>query len=137
SQEPPVTRRTFLETAGAAAGALAAAGPFEHPAVGKVKGANETVRFAVIGPGGRGQVHVRHLLSLKEQGKLVDIVGACDVWDGNTTLGRGLYPTAARCGLNPADKEHVTKDYRRLLDSKDVDAVLIATPDHWHARMTI
>ena len=67
-------------------------------------------------------------MSLKEQGKLVDIVGVCDVWDGNTTLGRGLYPTAARCGLSPADKERVTKDYRHLLDSKDVDAVMIATP---------
>ena len=43
----------------------------------------------------------------------------------------------ASCGLNADDKTHVTKDYRRLLDSKEVDVVCIATPDHWHAKMAI
>ena len=53
--------------------------------------------------------------------------------------GRGLYYSAKRCGLDPQgkDKDRITKDYRRLLECKDVDCVLIATPDHWHARMSI
>src|SRR5947207_285921 len=51
--------------------------------------------------------------------------------------GRGLYPSAERCGLKADDKTHVTKDYRRLLDLKEVDVVCIATPDHWHAKMSI
>jgi predicted dehydrogenase len=40
-------------------------------------------------------------------------------------------------GLDPHDKQHVTKDYRRVLDLKEVDVVCIATPDHWHARVSI
>ncbi|MFO0961194.1 MAG: Gfo/Idh/MocA family oxidoreductase [Isosphaeraceae bacterium] len=129
-----MTRRGFIETAGAAA----AAGAFAHPAIGDgVKGANDTIRFAIIGPGGRCQAHIGHLLNMKKEGKAVDIVGVADVWDGNAKVGRGLYPSAAKCGLKADDKESVTKDYRRLLDRKDVDAVVIATPDHWHARQTI
>src|SRR5262249_50034743 len=50
---------------------------------------------------------------------------------------QGLYPSAKRCNLREDDKEHVTKDYRRILDLKDVDVVLIATPDHWHAKISI
>ncbi len=50
---------------------------------------------------------------------------------------RGCHPSARKCRLDPADRTRVTKDYRRLLDLKDVDAVCIATPDHWHGRMTV
>ena len=53
--------------------------------------------------------------------------------------GAGSITRPARCGLDPQgkDKDRITKDYRRLLECKDVDCVLIATPDHWHARMSI
>ncbi len=132
-----LSRRDFLGTTGAAAGALAAAGAFAHPAVGKVKDANEKLNFAVIGPGGRAQAHIGHLLDLKKEGKAVDIIAVCDVWDGNKQVGRGLYPSAERCGLNPDDKNAVTKDFRRLLDRKDIDGVVIGVPDHWHAKITI
>ena len=116
-------------------------GAFPHPAVGAVKGANEKLNIAVLGPGGRAQEHLRILLRMKnEEQKPVDIIGLCDVWDGNDAgqarallLGREVRP-----GLPEGkDKDRVTKDYRRILDCKDVDVVLIATPDHWHAKMSI
>jgi predicted dehydrogenase len=133
-----VTRRGFMETAGAATGAMIAT--FPHPAVGGVKGANERVNLAILGPGGRAQEHLKHLLRMRDQEpKPIEIIGLCDVWDGNAEVGRGLYYSAKKCGLDHEgkDKDRITKDYRRLLDCKDVDAVLIATPDHWHAKMSI
>lgn len=127
-----LNRRGFL----GAAGAVAATG-FAHPAIGKVAGANETVRVGLIGVGGRAQEHIRILGKMKEANQGVEFAGACDVWDGNKEVGRGLYFSAERCGLDINDKERVTKDYRRLLDRKDIDAVLVATPDHWHAKQCI
>ena len=116
-------------------------GAFPHPAVGGVKGANEKINIAILGPGGRAQEHIRILLKMKnKEQKPVDIIGICDVWDGNKD-GRagGLYYSAEKCGLDAEgkDKDRVTKDYRKILDCKDVDAVVIATPDHWHAKMSI
>src|SRR5436309_1725534 len=57
--KPVVSRRSFLETAGVATGAAMAAGAFPHPAVGSVKGANEKLNLAILGPGGRAQEHLR------------------------------------------------------------------------------
>ena len=135
-EKQTVNRRGFLQTAGAATGALAATG-FAHPAVGNVKGANERLNFAILGPGGRAQAHIGVLNKMKEEGKLVDIVGVADVWDGSKKVGHGLYPSAEKAGLDINDKSKVTKDYRKLLANKDIDAVVIATPDHWHAKMSI
>ncbi len=147
--KPVVSRRSFLETAGVATGAVMGAGAFPHPALGAVKGANEKLNIAILGPGGRAQEHIRILLKMKQEQKPVDIIGLCDVWDGgkwtehrrgrDVEVGRGLYYSAEKCGLQweGKDKDRITKDYRRLLDCKDVDLVLIATPDHWHAKMAI
>jgi len=146
TEKNALTRRGFLESAGLATGAALASGTFAHPAIGKVKGANERVNFAILGPGGRAQAHIGVLLDMKREGKQVDITGVCDVWDGGPTKfskggkgseARGLYPSAKRCGLDPDDKKNVTKDFRRLLERKDIDAVVIATPDHWHGKMAV
>ena len=144
-EKPMVSRRTFLESAGVATGAVVATGAFPHPCLGTVKGANERINIGILGPGGRAQEHIRILNHLKDENKGVDIIGLCDVWDGGKWMkngretGRGLYYSAGRCSLDPQgkDKDRITKDYRRLLECKDIDAVLIATPDHWHARMSV
>ncbi|HZW32601.1 MAG TPA: twin-arginine translocation signal domain-containing protein, partial [Isosphaeraceae bacterium] len=73
--KPVVSRRSFLETAGVATGAVMGAGAFPHPALGAVKGANEKLNIAILGPGGRAQEHIRILLKMKQEQKPVDIIG--------------------------------------------------------------
>ena len=90
-----------------------------------VFGANEKVNVAVVGCGGMGFGHINTLLSLKQKGEPVDIVAVCDVWQ------KRLDAAAQRTGAKPV------KDYRQILDDKSVDAVCIATPDHWHAKIAV
>lgn len=130
-------RRDFIKatTAGATAVTLAAA------TYDRVLGANDRIGIAFLGVGGRCQEHIDIILERQRQQRDVEPVAVCDVWDGNAQLGRGrgrgLYPSARRCGLNVDDRRHVNKDYRRILELREVDVACIATPDHWHARMSI
>lgn len=131
------SRRRFLQASAVAGTAVT----LPASSYAKVLTANENLRVAFIGVGGRCQQHIDVILKMQAEKKGVTPVGACDVWDGDPTKGRGkgqgLYPSAKRLGINQDDKDHVVKDYRRLLDQKDVDVVAIATPDHWHAKQTI
>lgn len=133
-----VNRRAFIAGGTAAVGA---AMTLSAESYGRIKAANEKIRVGFLGVGGRCQQHIDVILRMKELGKPVEPTAVCDVWDGqvvpNLIKGRGLYPSADRCGLKHDDKNHVTKDYRKVIDQKDVDVVCIATPDHWHARMAI
>lgn len=132
-------RRDFLAASGAvAAGALT----LNAASYRRIFGAMERVGVAFLGVGGRCQQHVDVILAMKAKKLNVEPVAVCDVWDGQVVKdvirGRGLYPTAERCGLKKDDKERVTKDYRVILEKvKDADVVCIATPDHWHARMAL
>ena len=139
----PLDRRTFFGSA--AALSLSAA------SYANVAGANDRVRVAFLGCGGRAQAHIDLVTRFAREGKAVTPVAVCDVWDGlddeydvefggKTTrrkYAQGLRPSARKCGLDPADRIRVTKDYRRVLDLKDVDAVCVSTPDHWHGKMTV
>lgn len=143
----PVDRRNFLRATAAAAGSLG----LSAASYAKVPGSLTRVNVGFIGCGGRAQAHLNLLVKMALDNRGVSPVAVCDVWDGldeqyehthagGTTPRRysqGLYPAASKCGLNPADKKRVVKDYRRLLELKDVDAVVISTPDHWHARQTL
>ena len=92
-------------------------------AQGDRPGANSRVGVALIGCGRRGQSYINPGLPPRTQ-----IVAACDVHRGRAEL-------AAR-KVNITDKD-VVQDYRRVLDRQDVDAVVISTPDHWHALIAI
>src|SRR5438270_11657676 len=94
-----VDRRDFLKTtaAGAAALSLTAA------SAKRVYGANERIGVAFLGTGGRCQAHIDVINKLKKENKGVEPVAVCDVWDGNKEVqtggGRGLFPSAEKCGL--------------------------------------
>lgn len=132
-----LNRRNFLQASAVGASALS----LTAASAARVYGANEKINIAFLGVGGRCQQHIDVILQMQKENKGVTPVAVCDVWDGDPKLGsgkgRGLYPSAQRCGINVDDKARVSKDYRKILELKEVDVVCVATPDHWHARMCI
>ena len=115
----PLSRRSFLQGSATAAAGLAVSGL----SPGNAHGANDAIQVGLIGVGGR----CRQLLPALTKIPGVRITAVCDIWDVNLDQGKKLADRRA----------FATKDYRALLDSKDIDAVLIATPDHWHVPMTV
>lgn len=110
------SRRAFI-----AVGAATAA------ASRSVMGANDRVRFAILGAGGRGSYVGGVFLEFPD----AELVAVCDVF--KPTRDR----VAAQLGAKVNGKPEPVGDYRRVLDRKDIDAVLIATPDHWHGPQVI
>jgi predicted dehydrogenase len=115
-------RRNFLKAAGGVAASLMTAASAR-----KVLGANDRIRVAVIGVRGRGWDHVRGYHPIPG----VEVAYFCDV-DENVLKQR--LAGAEKLGM---PKPQTEIDVRRLLEKKDVDAVSIATPNHWHSLMGI
>ncbi len=113
-------RRTFLKEAGMGIAAVAATGVSTQAA--NVK-ANERIVIGVIGPGGMGTHHLRNLVKRKD----IEIAYVCDV--DRDRLARAEKIVSDATG-KPAK---AVGDLRKVLDDPRVDAVFIATPDHWHA----
>jgi predicted dehydrogenase len=90
--------------------------------------ANDKVRIAVVGIGGRGRNHIEGFNRLEN----VEIVGVCDVDEDHLKRAADLVESG---GKKPRPKTY--KDIRVLLENKDLDAISIATPNHWHTLMTI
>lgn len=108
------TRRTFL-------GAVAAAGV--ATASRRILGANDRVQVGFIGYGLIGKQHVYDCKNLGD----VDLVGVSDTYQPRIEEG------IAACG----GRARAYSDFRKMLDDKDIQAVIVSTPDHWHALMTI
>ena len=121
-----VTRREFLDTLAVGAAGLAISSTAKS--YGQIMGANERLNFAVIGLNGRAYAH---LSSLKANQDTAHISCVCDV-DSNI-LAKFAAATSKMMGYDPATE----KDFRKILGRKDIDAITIATPDHWHAPMAI
>lgn len=114
-------RRTFLAQTVAVG---AAAGTGNARAGGRVLGANEKIRCAVIGTGGRGGGLFCRMLADRRD---TAVAAVCDP-DANR-----LGAAADDVGQRQGDKPRAVDDFRRVLDDKSIDAVFVVTPHHWHA----
>jgi predicted dehydrogenase len=113
----PVSRRTFVQS-------VAAASVLSARSYSAVKGANDRIRIGVIGAGGMATNHMKTLVKMRA-GDNFEIVNVCDIYD------KRLDEAAQLTGAAPV------KDYRKVLENKDTDYVLIAVPEHWHFQMTM
>src|SRR6266446_3746857 len=116
----PHHRREFLEQLGIGTAGLIVAG---YTATARGFAANETLNVGCIGTGGRCQALMRAFKDVPG----TRITAVADIWDDNREAGRKL----------AAPDAVAFKDFRELLDRKDIHAVIIGTPDHWHVPITI
>jgi predicted dehydrogenase len=114
------TRRTFLKSAATASAAFTL---LERAEEARAAGPNDKVRIATIGAGIIGFIDTD--CALKVPG--VELVAAADLYEGRRTHVKERY----------GDRIDTYVDYREILDRKDVDAVLLCVPDHWHSKMSI
>jgi len=108
-----MNRRTFLLSSGAVATASAAAA--------------DRISLGLIGAGGRGTF----VMTVFQKDPSVGVGAICDVYESN------LEQALSAATKAPGNSPRVYRDYRKLLDDKSIDAVLIATPEHWHHRMVL
>src|SRR5215510_5131005 len=117
----PVTRRHFARQMVLGAGVATVWNARSYEAIA---GASERLRLGIIGCGGMANSHMDALLSIKETDQ-VDIAAVCDVFQ------KRLDAAVQKTGARPITR------YQDLLSQKDLDYVLIATPEHWHHHMIL
>jgi predicted dehydrogenase len=120
------TRREFLKTAGAGVTAAATSRTIlraQTPGAAQELPPGDRIQIATIGFGIQGIGDTRSALRVPG----VELVAVADVYDGRLTLAKELH----------GEQVFTTRDYREVLARPDVDAVIIATPDHWHARVAV
>ena len=137
------SRREFLsKTALAAAGLTIGSQTFTAADYLKISGAGERIRMGFIGLGNRGS----QLLQLFMSHPDVEIAAFCDLYEPYMLRDRSLVDPRyikdlggqiPKMGETFPNQVKKYNDFRKLLEDKDIDAVCIATPDHWHALITI
>lgn len=124
-----MNRRDFLKTSSLAGAGLALGGAaLTTDSYARVIGANERMNFAVVGVRSRGKAHLSSLADLTKDARVTHI---CEV-DQRYVSGFSK-STEKAFGQAPT----LVKDFRKLMEVKDVDAITVATPEHWHAPMAI
>ena len=115
------TRRQFFQITGALG--MASQLPAQDAKVPAKVAATDRIRIATIGFGGMGSGDTGYALSVPG----VELAAVCDVYDGRLTRAKEVH----------GSQIFTTRDYREILARKDIDAVIIGTPDHWHSRISI
>ncbi len=136
-------RREFIsKTSAAVAGVSVGLNAFSSEKTSRIFGANDKIRMGFIGIGNRGS----QLLNIFMKYDDCEIAAFCDVYEPYTLRDRSkvsprfielLGERIPKLGEKFPSPPKIYKDYRDLLADKDIDAVCIATPDHWHALITI
>lgn len=137
---PGMSRRDFIRTtAGTTTAAVASsiilpraasALPQTAKSAGRVLGANDRINFAVVGVKGMGGGHLRNLAGEMTQNDNVQVVAICDVWSK---------ARAVACKNNNLPESAAYPHFDKMMAGagKDIDAIVVATPDHWHAALSI
>jgi predicted dehydrogenase len=127
-QVQPINRRSFLRAAGTASAAtliaprVYALDPW-HDQAAKPIAANDHIQIALIGAGGQGMGDTKHAVDVPG----VKLVAVADCYDGRLAHSKELW----------GDDIFTTRDYAEVLARKDIDAVIIGTPDHWHKQASV
>jgi predicted dehydrogenase len=116
STDVGMDRRNLLRTASRAGLAMTAS------SWSRVMGANDRIQLGHVGPGGRGKYVLQNFV----KDPTVEVRAICDVWSNQIDEARRIAPNAKGY-----------RDYRKMLESEKLDAVLVTTPDHWHAPIAI
>lgn len=119
-------RRAFLRQGAVVGSALGLArGAFAGRSQGRVIGANDRIQLGVIGVGGRGAYLGRQFAKVGARNNSAAIVAVCDVYQRRVNINKDLHKCDGYL------------DWREVVNRKDIDAVLVATPDHWHSRIAL
>src|SRR5580704_2607384 len=122
-----LSRRAFLQTTAGVAGASLVGGAafLEEPAyaAGQATAPSDRLRFGIVGVGMEGS----NLLSTAIQLDGVECVAAADLYDGRHELAKEIVGKPIR----------TTRRYQEVLDAKDIDAIIVAVPDHWHKQVVV
>src|SRR5205085_116735 len=139
------SRRNFIKKTSVAAAAIAATGIVKTPvygaatapSTGRVIGANDRIAVAVIGVGfGIGQDHIMGIQNKAGDNNVV-VAAGCDLFSKRRDWMMGRAEQYGRKMPEPLKENVVYEDYRKVLDRNDIDAVVIATHDVWHAPIAI
>ena len=99
----------------------------------KKRTATDQIQIAIIGAGGMGRIDVNTALDIEG----VKLVAACDLYDGRLESAKEAWTKQGKEGEEVEVDLFTTRDYREVLARDDIDAVIIATPDHWHRQISI
>jgi len=121
-----INRRNFMKSSIVSAAGVGIAAGFPKTTWSKVRGANEDIRMAVCGFNGQGSSHINRFRQIEG----VRVVAICDP-------DRNLLDRKAAEFTQRNEKVETYTDVRKLLENKDIDAISIAAPNHWHSLMSI